>query len=193
MIDLENNEKILLQARRHGFFLFTRLIALFPLVAIPIIFVIGMQRFGGSDPEASPLAGIFYHADGSGTAFVIFLLFSWLLSVWIGAFVVWTDYYLDVLAVTDHRLINIEQKGLFSRETSSLHLDKIQDVSVEINGLLATFLSFGSLRVQTAGEVEEFVLHGIKDPNAIKKLILEQHERAMTKLRTVRIEKDDGS
>lgn len=191
MIDLENNEKILLQARRHGFFLFTRLIALFPLVAVPVLLVIGMQKFGDSGSGTSPLAGIFYHTDGSGTALVVFLLFAWLLFVWISAFIMWTDYYLDVLVVTDHRLINIEQKGLFSRETSSLHLDKIQDVSVEINGLLATFLSFGVLRVQTAGEVEQFVLHGIKNPNVIKKLMLEQHEKAMTKLRTVRIEKDD--
>lgn len=100
----------------------------------------------------------------------------------------WTDFYLDVLVVTDHRIINIEQKALFARETSSLHLDKIQDVSVEVFGILATFLSFGNLKIQTAGEMEEFIIKGIKDPDAIKQTILEQHEKAMIKLRTVRIE-----
>jgi hypothetical protein len=179
MIDLETNEKILLQGRRHWFFLVTRLFALLPLVLLPVIIIFFAS---GTSTE------YFSFTQKSGTAFIIFLLFTWLLFLWISAFIMWTDFYLDVLIVTDHRVINIEQKALFARETSSLHLDKIQDVSVEVFGMLATFLSFGNLKIQTAGEVEEFVIKGIKNPDAIKQLILEQHEKAMTKLRTVRIE-----
>jgi len=188
MIDLEKNEQILLSARRHWFFLFAKLFPLLPLAGIPVFIAIVLSILGKVDPAASNLAGMFYRVQGGSSAFVIFILISWFLFLWIAAFVIWTDYYLDVLIVTDHRVINVEQKGLFKRETSSLHLDKIQDVSVDISGMLATFLSFGRLRIQTASEVGEFTLNGIKDPIAVKNLILEQHEKAMTKLRTVRIE-----
>jgi uncharacterized membrane protein YdbT with pleckstrin-like domain len=191
MIDLEKNENVLLTARRHVFFLFVKLASLLPLIIIPLVIIFVVETIENFNPDVASFTKTFYNVQGGGSALVIFLLFTWLLFIWIGAFVIWTDYYLDVLVVTDHRVINIEQKALFSRETSSLHLDKIQDVSVEITGVVATFLNFGSLRIQTAGEVEEFVLKGIKDPNGIKKVILEQHEVAMTKLRTVRIEKED--
>jgi uncharacterized membrane protein YdbT with pleckstrin-like domain len=181
MIDLEKNETILLQARRHWFFLVTKLFALLPLVIISFVIIFFTESSG---------AEYFSFTQKNGTAFIVFLLFTWLLFLWVIAFIMWTNFYLDVLIVTDHRIINIEQKALFARETSSLHLDKVQDVSVEVFGLLATFLSFGNLKIQTAGEVGEFIIKGIKNPDATKQTILEQHEKAMTKLRTVRIEND---
>ncbi|MCK9352076.1 MAG: PH domain-containing protein [Candidatus Paceibacterota bacterium] len=178
MIDLEQNEKILLHARRHWFFLFQKILSLIPLVVIPVIVIFSVPMTVDS----------FSFSEKSGVALIIFFLFSWLLCIWITSFIMWTDFYLDVLIVTDHRVINVEQKALFSRETSSLHLDKIQDVSVDVHGVIATFLSFGTLRIQTAGETGEFGIKGIKEPDQVKKIILEQHEKAMAKLRTVRIE-----
>ena len=183
MIDLEQNEQVLLQARRHWYFLLQRLLPMLPLVFIPIIVIVLL-------PVASAHLPNLYHTSAGSSAFIIFILFSFFLFLWISAFTMWTNYYLDVLVVTDRRVINIEQQALFKRETSSLELDKIQDVSVEIFGVLATFLSFGNLRIQTAGKVEEFIINGIKDPDAVKDFILEQHEKALAKLQTVRIEKD---
>ncbi|MFA5831714.1 MAG: PH domain-containing protein [Candidatus Paceibacterota bacterium] len=192
MIDLEQNEQVLLTSRRHWFTLFVRLFPLLLFAIVPIVIIAALQVLG-SIAENSLTAGgkNFFPLSGSMPALIIFLLFSWLLCVWIGAFIIWTDYYLDVLIVTDHRIINVEQKALFSREIASLHLDKIQDVTIDINGVLATFLIFGDLRIQTAGEVEEFVIRNVKDPTTIKNVILEQHEKAMKKLRVVRIEKND--
>lgn len=190
MIDLEIGEKILLRARRHWFFFATKIIALVPLVAIPIILIATTKALSTTNPEAFSYLNNFYNTENGSSALVIFLLFSWFLGLWIVAFIMWTNYYLDVLIVTDRRVINIEQKALFSRETSSMSLDKIQDVSTEIDGILATFLAFGSLRIQTAGEVEQFVLHGLKNPNEVKALILEEHERESNRLRKVVVEKE---
>ena len=41
----------------------------------------------------------------------------------------WLDYYLDIWVITDERIVNIEQKGLFSREISTQQLYRIQDVT----------------------------------------------------------------
>ncbi|OGY42817.1 MAG: hypothetical protein A2Y67_03790 [Candidatus Buchananbacteria bacterium RBG_13_39_9] len=81
------------------------------------------------------------------------------------------DYYLDVWIVTDKRIIDIEQRGLFNREIAEHNLDKIQDVSGFQKGLLQTFLNYGDVNVQTAGEVQRFSFHQINKPFEVIRII----------------------
>lgn len=103
------------------------------------------------------------------TAFVRNLLFLFL---WLLFFVIWIDYYFDVWIVTNERIINIEQKGLFTRVVSELELEKIQDVTTDVRGVIPTFLNYGNLLIQTAGERERFIFRNIPDPYAVKDLIM---------------------
>ena len=89
----------------------------------------------------------------------------------VGIFIV-TEYYLDVLVITSKRIIHADQKSLFSRNTSTLELEKIQDVTVEVDGFLETILGFGTVRIQTAGEMKDFVLHQAHHPETVKEEIL---------------------
>lgn len=183
MIGLEPHEAIILHGRRHWFILALRLLPLIPFILVPLV-IFGI--FGTVPLQTDSLIEM----SGNGASFAVFILFSWFLFVWIGAFIIWTDYFLDVLVVTSKRIINIEQKALFSREIASLRLDKIQDITIDINGILATFLSFGNIRIQTAGEQEEFLIRFIQDPEALKSVILKEHDRVTEELREVRIAKD---
>lgn len=92
--------------------------------------------------------------------------------IWMTFFLIWIDYYFDVWIVTDRRIVNIEQKALFSRETSELRLEKIQDVTTDVRGIIPTFLNYGDLLVQTAAEKEKFLFHNIPDPYEVKDLIM---------------------
>lgn len=83
-----------------------------------------------------------------------------------------TDYYLDMWIVTNERVINTEQLGLFSRVISELHLNQIQDVTSEMHGMLATFLTYGDVIIQTAGTRERFHFEQIDNPDKIKEHIL---------------------
>ncbi len=183
MIALEPHETIILRGRRHWFILALRLLPLVPFIFIPLV-VFGILS------AISPQTASLIKMSGNGSSFAVFVLFSWFLFVWIGAFIIWTDYFLDVLVVTNKRIINIEQKALFSREIASLRLDKIQDITIDINGIIATFLSFGNMRIQTAGEQEEFLIRFIQNPEALKNVILKEHDRVAEELREVRIAKD---
>lgn len=89
----------------------------------------------------------------------------------------WLDYYLDAFIVTSERIVRIEQRGLFDRIVSSLRLDRIQDITVETKGVLSTFMKFGTINVQTAGEQERFTFTTIPNPEAVKQAILEAAER----------------
>lgn len=79
-----------------------------------------------------------------------------------------TDYWLDVWIVTNERIINTEQHGLFNRIVSEVFLHQIQDITSEQKGLVATFLTFGNVYIQTAAERERFLFKNIDNPDDVK-------------------------
>lgn len=169
MITHPADEKELFVVRRHWFIFLAEAIsmvfaAIFPLLCVLILPVFGYGQL---------LAGI--------SSFVWYLLFIaytvWIFVLWILLFIMWTNYYLDMLILTDKKVIRVEQNALFSREMSSFRLDRLQDITVEVNGLIATILNFGTIYIQTAGEMEEFVMHGVAHPYDVKNKIFLESQR----------------
>ncbi|MBI5222459.1 MAG: hypothetical protein HY980_03110, partial [Candidatus Magasanikbacteria bacterium] len=74
------------------------------------------------------------------------------LSVYLFFYGQFIDFYLDVWIVTNDRIVDIEQHGLFSRSISELDLYNIQDVTVEITGFFATMFKYGNLYVKTSSD-----------------------------------------
>lgn len=103
---------------------------------------------------------------------VIVLLSIYLLMILLITMTQFTDYYLDMWIVTNERVINAEQNGLFSRTISELHLNQIQDVTSEMHGLVATFLTYGDVIIQTAGTKERFHFEQIDNPDKVKEHVL---------------------
>ena len=85
--------------------------------------------------------------------------------------VAWTNYYIDVLVVTNKRIIDIEQVGLFTRDIAELRLENIQDIKVEVVGLIQSFLKMGNLNIQTAGRNKEISLKNIPQAYEVKNTI----------------------
>ncbi len=98
---------------------------------------------------------------------------------WIILFVVWIDYYLDVWIVTDQRIVNIEQFGLFRREISELDHGKIQDVTTEIHGLIPTLLKFGYVHIQTAGSRTRFEFKQVPNPVLVRAMVMKLQKHAI--------------
>jgi uncharacterized membrane protein YdbT with pleckstrin-like domain len=94
------------------------------------------------------------------------------LAVWLFAFLEFTDYYLDVWIVTNERVINIEQEGLFHRTASELHLTAIQDVTSDVQGIVRTLFDYGNVHIQTAGEKGRFIFKNIEEPEKIKEFVI---------------------
>ena len=104
--------------------------------------------------------------------FFLFIENTILLLCWLYLFLIWIDVWFDIWIITDDRIINIEQSGLFSREVSELKLARIQDVSVEVHGFFQTFLNYGDVHIQSAGEEERFLFRAVPDPYGIKNTIM---------------------
>ncbi len=70
------------------------------------------------------------------------------------------NYHFNRLIITNQRLIYYRQKGFFHRTVFAVFLEKIQDVSYEINGFWQTIFKYGTLDIQV-----------IKSPAEIQNLI----------------------
>jgi len=102
----------------------------------------------------------------------LFVQNFFMLAVWMYSFMIWIDYYFDIWIITSERIINIEQRGMFTRKISELRFKKIQDVTAEVIGFLPSVLNYGDVRIQTAGEKEEFIFRTVSDPYNIKNIIM---------------------
>lgn len=105
------------------------------------------------------------------SAIARYLGLLWLLVVWIAVFVFWTEYYLDVWVITDRRLFNLQQLGLFHRQASSCELEDVQEVVVRTDNFFQTFFHYGTVQIQTAGPAGDIVAEGIPHPERIRQYV----------------------
>lgn len=164
-LPLDKNEIVLFTFRKHGLVLLLELLPSVLLFLLPFALYAYAAHFpvqlGGSTlTVALP------------TDVLIFLGSVWALLFWMRVAGDVTRYYLDAWVVTSDHLMDIEQVGLFHRQTSVLRLDRIQDITVLTPGILSTFFHFGNIYVQTAGAEREFVMRGIRDAKHVREVIL---------------------
>lgn len=156
----EPNEKIIMILRRHWWILFKIIFLYCVLALLPLFFRFIITNF--TNLMDSDIAVIILKL-------LLSLYYIFALTFFFRA---WLDYYLDIWIITSERIVNIEQKGLFSREISTQKLYRIQDVTAEVKGILPTFFHYGNVYVQTAGEQQRFVFKQIPDPYTVTKKIM---------------------
>ena len=167
MIKFEPDEYLVLEVRKHIFVFIVHTVAHMFFAVVPIVgFVI-----------------VNIVLDVNISAKIFWLLSTgyslWLLVIWVIYFIQWTDYYLDVWYITNEKIYDVLQKGFFHRQISILRFNNIQDVTVEIKGIIPTLLDFGKIHVQTAGETSaDFTLKDAKHPNEVKNTISELLEKS---------------
>ncbi len=82
----------------------------------------------------------------------------------------WVSWHYSVFIVTDQRMIQITQKGLWKRSVVDINLSQIQMVNYEVGGLEETLLGFGTIMMQTF--VGDLVIHDVHHPAKIQKKLL---------------------
>jgi hypothetical protein len=92
-------------------------------------------------------------------------------------FLIWLIYYLNVQIITDRRIVDIDQVGLFSHTTTELHIENIEDVTSQNNGILGNIFNYGMVYVQTAGSKERFEFNNVASPGLIEKTLLDLYEK----------------
>lgn len=158
---LNKNEYIIFEARRSWIVLFSKSIGWIFSILIPI--------FIFSIIESIEIITF----SGNPNALLMIFVFTWIFIVWNFIFVEWTDYYLDILVITNKHLIDIEQKGLFVRDVAVTSLENVEDITTVITGFVATVIGYGDLKVQSAGAKTEFIIKDIDSPTLVREKIKE--------------------
>lgn len=166
LINQKSYERIEYVLRRHPLTFVSEIFLFLLLLAIPAALFLLLRPILPdllSGPISFPLAVL----GAAGYEMLIILFF----------FTQFTDYYLDIWVVTNDRIIDIEQFGLFSRTITEIDLFRIQDVTADVHGVFATFFNYGTVTVTTASTNMNIVFRNIPDPNRVRNdLIQLSHE-----------------
>lgn len=166
LIHKKSYEHVLYVLRRHPFTFLPRALFALTLLILPMVLIVLMRRLFPELFVSAIFFPIITLASSLYTLFVLLLLYT-----------EFTDYYLDLWIITNDRIIDIEQFGLFSRTISEIDLFRLQDVTTEVKGFFATFLNYGTVTVTTASTNPDLVFRNIRDPNKIRnELIRLSHE-----------------
>ncbi len=154
----KEKEKILVFTRRHWFILLSPIIGAMFVSLMPLVLVI-----------LSAKTLVQYNLSGVFTlCWIIYLMI-----IWFALFYKLTMHSLDTWIVTNERVIDIIQIGLFRRKVSELHLESIQDISVNIHGIVQSYLNFGDIEIQTGATAQRFLFDQVPKPLEIKDIIME--------------------
>jgi len=71
-------------------------------------------------------------------------------------------WHFSVYIVTNQRIRQVSQRGLFKRTVVDLGLDKIQSVSYNVPGLMGGVMGYGTLLIQT--QVGDMTISMVSQP-----------------------------
>lgn len=109
---------------------------------------------------------------------VISLLFYiYYLGLLVGSLLVFVFYYLSLQIITDRRMVDVDQSGLFRRKVTEIQIENVEEVTSSAHGLLPTIFNFGHVLVQTSSANNEFEFENVAHPEQVKKLILDIYEQ----------------
>jgi len=157
-----DSERVFVVTGRHYIgFIFFILIIVVQLILPLIIFFVGINYF-----LPALLALDVYVRDAAILLAAVYYLT--LLAVFLTS---WVIFYYNILVVTDERIIEISQRGIFHREENELTFDQIEDVSCRVKGFLTTVFDVGTLELQSAGATRIFEVKFIPKPRLVAEII----------------------
>lgn len=146
------------------------------LIGIRLIFVVFLYVLGITMHILIPhlLPGF---VAGIVSDIVNLLFFVYYLGLLLGGLLAFVYYYLSVQIITDMRMVDVDQSGLFGRKVTEIQIENVEEVTSTSHGVLPTLFNFGKVLVQTSSAMSEFVFENVAHPEQIKKLILDLYEQ----------------
>lgn len=149
---LKDDESVKTLARRHIVTLLPRLFLALIFLVLPFFFLFPLFSLG-------PLGVVlFIVLFGCGAVLAVRSMLLW-------------DS--DVLIITNRRVVDVDQRGVFTRMVSEAPLGSIQDVSWMAKGFLESLFHMGTLRIQLASGTSTIEARSISHPKALHELISE--------------------
>lgn len=127
-VELQSDEQVLAVVRKSICREIPRFIFAIIAILIPFFFFFPLMRLGGF----------------GFLLFIIILSFAILYSSRL-----WVMWFYSVLIITDERIIDSEQQGLFKREISDIKIEDIDDIDKERKGMVQRLFRLSSIYIRT--------------------------------------------
>lgn len=160
IITLKEQERIVRIIKRYGLTLFWNWFFVFVLLAVPFFFMFWLFR----------------HDWWGITLFVLPIVLSFLLLF--KTIFVWQR---NILIITTHRIVDIDQKGFFHKEISKIAYDQVEDIFGSIKGFWGTIFRYGNVIIQTGNGKVEVIVDRVKQPVHVQEEIQDMRDRFMSK------------
>lgn len=150
VVQLKDAEDVRLVVRRHAVTMASGLLGSLALIVIPFFLLFPLFSFG--------IIGIILFALAVGSGIVIALR----------TLILWDA---DVFVVTTFRLVDVDQRGVFSRFVTEALLTAVQEVSWKRRGFIDTLFRVGTLTIQAQGISAPMVVSRVGRPEKIHELV----------------------
>lgn len=168
-------EHVVINVRKHPLILVGRLVPIAILDYLPYLLPGVGAYLMTMSPESVIDFALLFSFENPWFQFIVGIYWLFL---WMAAFGVFTNHYLDQWVVTNERIIEIDQKGFWNRSVSSLFLNRVQNVETDLEGFFNTIFGFGTVSVESAGaEVNRIKMHGLGNPEHVRDVILREHAK----------------
>lgn len=173
-VEFDDEEELLAEIRKHpiGLFLIT---ATGIFISLTILFATTVLSIGANS------SGAF---DQFGTTPQMILIVSGMLLTGLGlvaTFVIGIIYRSNVVFITDQKIAEVMYISLFNRRIVQLGIGSVEDVTVSQKGVFPRVFDYGTLLVETAGELENCTFTYVPKPNETSQLIIKTHENYIHK------------
>lgn len=108
----------------------------------------------------------------------VIVFFVWLVS---GLLILGRLYLMwvrTVFLVTDMRVVDYDQRGFFHRVVTEARFEQIDEVSVQVKGIVATIFRYGTLRLKLHGAAADIEIERVKRPEHLADLINDLRSRS---------------
>lgn len=163
LINQKPYEKIKYTIRRHPVTFFPAILLFFVLLAVPV----GIYWLFVNSTLKILLENAAYFTMITLAASAYFL------SSILFFYTYFVAFYLDLWIVTNDRILDMEQKTLFSRTISEVDLYQIQDATSEVKGIFPSIFNYGNIILQTAGPVPKLIFKNVHKPHELRQTILD--------------------
>ncbi len=115
--------------------------------------------------------------------FQFIVILMWYLLVFAFVLESFLSWYFNVYIVTDERIVDIDFYNLIYKEISDAEIENIEDVTVQVGGVLQTVFNYGWVNIQTAAQIPqlefEYVPQPVKVSEVLKQLKLEEKQEEL--------------
>jgi len=124
------------------------------------------------------LAGRFNWLALLPSALQTVIVYGWLVVALLVAWAGFLSWYFNVSIISSKRVIDIDFHDLIYREVSDAGLDKIEDVTHSMGGLLGIIFNFGDIYIQTAGTKPQIEFFKVPHPAQVASTLRKLREAA---------------